>query len=83
MDRVEALLEQARPILKQAGEACNEAAQIPDLPQYMQERLVQLNYMITNAIRRPVDSVASVRRDIPASALAAEQERGKQNTLGM
>ena len=83
MDDVEAQISLAEQFFAEARKKANEARNIPNLPQYIDHRLIGLVEEI-NRIDRIKDRIESVRRDIPAEAIEVEQERlkyGSQQSL--
>jgi hypothetical protein len=80
MDEVETLLNEAEPILAKAEQKASQARDIPNLPEYMQERFGRLILTIERRqdIRLAIDNV---RTNIPEGAVEAEQERGSQLSL--
>jgi hypothetical protein len=91
-DNIEALIERAAEPLQQAKVVAQEARQIPELPRYVDQRLIGFILEIERAIGggrlepagRLRGAVASIRESIPAGAIEAEQarlEQGEQQTL--
>lgn len=83
MDMVEEFVEKAAEPLECARIVANEARRIPNLPQYLDQRLIHL---ITDIER--IDyvkrSIKAVRNDIPDGAIEEERElarSGSQLTL--
>jgi len=84
MDEVETQISLADQFFAEARKKANEARNIPDLPQYINHRLIGLIEEI-NRIDRIKDRIESVRRDIPDGAIEAEQKidkHGQQVGLG-
>lgn len=81
MDRIDGLLDQAEPFLREAREVAVEATQIHSLPQYMHERLTRLESTLRGSQSVPRRDVESVRKLIPQDALMAERESRKQRSL--
>ena len=75
-DDVEAQLTLADQFFTEARKKANEARSIPNLPQYMDYRLIGLVEDI-NRIGRIKDRIKSIREQIPTEAVEAEQARGK------
>ena len=83
MDMVEEFVNQAAEPLEQAKLVANEARSIPNLPQYLDQRLVRLVIDIEriDSIR---SSVKVVRSDLPDRAVEAEKKsesHGRQPAL--
>jgi len=76
MDDVEAQISLAEQFFAEARKKANEARNIPNLPQYIDHRLIGLVEEI-NRIDRIKDRIESVRRDIPDGAIEAERESQK------
>ena len=73
MDAVEAQISLAEQFFAEATKKANEARSIPNLPQYIDTRLIGLVEEI-NRIDRIKDRIESVRRDIPDGAIEVERE---------
>ena len=83
MDMVEEFINQASEPLEQAKIVVNEARNIANLPQYLDQRLVQLTINIER-IDYIRNSIKAVRSDLPDGALEAEKRSaslGKQTVL--
>ena len=83
MDMVEEFVNQAADPLEQAKIVANEARNIPNLPQYLDQRLVRLVCDIER-IDYIKSSIEAVRNDLPDGAVAAKRtvaKHGKQPTL--
>ena len=83
MDMVDEFVNQAAGPLEQAKLVANEARSIPNLPQYLDQRLVRLVIDIEriDSIR---NSVKAVRSDLPDEAIEAEKKsesHGRQPAL--
>jgi len=76
MDEVEAQISLADQFFVEALKKANEARKIPNLPQYIDHRLIGLISEIER-IDRIKDRIISVRKDVPEGAIEAEQERAK------
>jgi len=76
MDDVEAQVSLADQFFVEAHKKANEARKIPNLPQYIDHRLIGLISEIER-IDRIKDRIKSVRSDIPDGAIEAEHERAK------
>ena len=76
MDRVEAQISLAEQFFAEARKKANEARNIPNLPQYIDHRLIGLICEIER-IDRVKDRIESVRRDIPDGAIETERESQK------
>jgi len=79
MDDAEAQISLAEQFFAEARKKANEARSIPNLPQYIDTRLIGLLGDISR-IDRIKDRIESVRRDIPDGAIEAEQERAKHGS---
>ncbi|MFC1930688.1 hypothetical protein ACFLXJ_00540 [Chloroflexota bacterium] len=83
MDMVEELISQADEPLEQAKVVANEARNIVNLPQYLDQRLVQLIINIER-IDYIKSSIEAVRRDLPDEAIESEKKsasHGRQPVL--
>jgi len=83
MDMVEEFVSQADEPLEQAKVVANEARNIVNLPQYLDQRLVQLIINIER-IDYIKSSIEAVRRDLPDEAIEAEKKsesHGRQPVL--
>jgi len=83
MDMVEDLVNQAAEPLEQAKIVANEARNIPNLPQYLDQRLVRLVCEIER-IGYIKSSIKVVRDDLPDRAIEAEKRiasHGRQPVL--
>jgi len=83
MDMVEEFINQAAEPLEQAKIVANEARNIVNLPQYLDQRLVQLIINIER-IDYIKSSIESVRRDLPDEAIESEKKsasHGRQPVL--
>jgi len=83
MDMVEEFANQASEPLEQARIVANEARKIPNLPQYLDQRLVHLVCDIER-IDYIKSSISAVRKDLPDGAVEAEKRsvsHGRQPVL--
>ena len=83
MDEVEAQISLAEQFFAEATKKAQEARHIPNLPQYIDHRLIGLISEIER-IDRIKDRIQSVRKDIPEGAIEAERESlkyGNQQSL--
>ena len=83
MDMVEEFVNQAADPLEQAKIVANEARNIPNLPQYLDQRLMRLVCDIER-IDYVKASISAVRKDLPDGAVEAERisaRHGKQPAL--
>jgi hypothetical protein len=83
MDMVEDLVNQAAEPLEQARIVANEARNIPNLPQYLDQRLVRLVCDIER-IGYIKSAIKAVRDDLPDGAIEAEKRtasHGRQPVL--
>jgi len=83
MDMVEEFVNQASDPLAQAKIVANEARNIPNLPQYLDQRLVRLVCDIER-IDYIKSSINAVRKDLPNGAVEAERilaSHGRQPVL--
>jgi len=76
MDEAEAQISLADQFFAEALKKANEARKIPNLPQYIDHRLIGLISEIER-IDRIKDRITSVRKDIPDGAIEAERESQK------
>jgi len=79
MDEVESQVKLAEAFLIEAKAKAQAARKIPDLPQYIDQRLVHVIGDIER-IDRVKDSIEAVRKDIPDGAIEAEREAGKHGS---
>lgn len=83
MDMVEEFISQADEPLEQAKIVANEARNIVNLPQYLDQRLVRLIIDIER-IDYIKSSIEAVRRDLPDEAIESEKKsvsHGRQPVL--
>jgi len=83
MDMVEEYVNQAADPLEQAKIVANEARKIPNIPQYLDQRLVRLVCDIER-IDYIKSSISAVRKDLPDGAVEAEKisaSHGRQPVL--
>jgi hypothetical protein len=83
MNMVEEFISQADEPLEQAKLIVNEARNIANLPQYLDQRLVQLIINIER-IDYIKSSIEAVRRDLPDEAIESEKKsasHGRQPVL--
>ena len=83
MDMVEEMVDQAAGPLEQAKIVANEARNIPNLPQYLDQRLVRLVCDIER-IDYIKSAIKAVRDDLPDGAVEAEKRtasHGRQPAL--
>ncbi|MFC1916896.1 hypothetical protein ACFLX1_02060 [Chloroflexota bacterium] len=83
MDMVEEFVNQAVEPLEQAKIVANEARNIDDLPQYLDQRLTRLIIDIER-IDYIKSSIEAVRRDLPNEAIESEKKtenHGRQPVL--
>ena len=83
MDMVEEFVNQAAEPLEQAKTVANEARNITNLPQYIDQRLIRLICDIER-IDNVRSAIEAVRKSIPEGAIEAERERlknGSQQSL--
>ena len=83
MDMVDEFVNQAADPLEQAKLVANEARGIPNLPQYLDQRLIRLVIDIER-IDSISNSVKAVRNDLPNEAIEAEKKsesHGRQPAL--
>jgi ferritin-like metal-binding protein YciE len=76
MDEVEAQVHLAESFFAEALTKVKEARTIPNLPQYLDQRLIGLISEIER-LDRIKDRIQSVRKDIPQGTIEAERERLK------
>ncbi len=83
MDMVEEFVNQAAEPLEQAKIVANEARNIANLPQYLDQRLARLAIDIER-IDYIKSSIEAVRRDLPDEAIESEKKsvsHGRQPVL--
>lgn len=85
MDEVERQVALAEGFIAEAKARAEEARKIPNLPQYMETRLISLiNHF--ERLNRINYAIEAIRRDIPAQDLAEERrltQYGSQQGLGL
>ena len=74
MDEVESQVTLADSFFAEAKTRAEEAKKIPDLPQYMEQRIQTLIWDIER-INQVKDKIEGVRKDIPDGAIEEEQGR--------
>jgi len=83
MDEVERQVTLAEDFIAQAKAKAEEARKIPNLPQYMDARLISLIGQLER-MEQVKSAIESIRNDIPQEALEEEQKRsqhGSQRSL--
>jgi len=83
MDMVEEFVNQVSDPLEQAKIVANEARNIPNIPQYLDQRLVRLVCDIER-IDYIKSSISAIRKDLPDGAVEAEKiiaSHGRQPVL--
>ena len=83
MDMVEEFVNQASDPLEQAKIVANEARNIPNLPQYLDQRIMRLVCDIER-IDYIKSTIKAVRKDLPDEAVEAERRsisHGRQPVL--
>jgi len=83
IDRLEKLVDLASGPLEEAREVTQEARGIPNLPQYVDDRLCRILDRI-GRMNEITKAIGSVRESIPGEALTAEKARlkvGSQQSL--
>lgn len=84
LDEVEAELAQAKPFIDRAMAKMEKIRSLPHLPQYMDERLMRLDYEIGQKLwLRIADAIKGIRDRIPEGAIEAERGAGKQPGLNI
>ncbi|GAH24397.1 unnamed protein product, partial [marine sediment metagenome] len=73
MDEVEHQVSLAYDFIAEAKTKAGAAKRIPNLPQYMEQRLNRLIDQL-NRMDNIKDAIESIRKDIPDGAIEAEQE---------
>ena len=84
MDKVEAQVSLAESFIQEAHSISKTAQTIPNLPEYMKGRLVNVEMATGGAIERMRNAIESVRKDLPEKDLAnekARRETGSQQSL--
>jgi pyoverdine/dityrosine biosynthesis protein Dit1 len=76
MDEVEKQVFLADQFIAEAKAKAEEAKKIPNLPQYIEQRIGRLIDQL-DRIETIKDAIESVHQDIPDGAIEAEQEDGK------
>jgi len=84
MDKVEAQINLAESFIEEAHDISEKASAIPNLPEYMKGRLVNVEMSAGAAVERIRNAIESVRKDLPEKDLAnekARRETGSQQSL--
>jgi len=79
MDEVEHQALLADQFIAEAKTKTRDAKKIPNLPQYMEQRLNRLIDQL-NRMESIKDAITSIRKDIPDGAIEAERERTKHGS---
>ena len=79
MDEVQQQLDLAESFLAEAEGKAREATRIPNIPDYMDQRVGRLIFTIERRADMKA-AIESVRKDIPAGAIEAEQGRTKHGS---
>jgi hypothetical protein len=77
MDKIEVEVLKAVPYLEMARTIVQEARRISNLPQYINQRLLRLDYLIAGTKSELKNCIDSVRASIPDGAIEAEREATK------
>ena len=77
MDKVEAEVNKAMPFLEMARTIAQEARRISNLPQYINQRLLRLDYLVAGTKSELKNCIDSVRASIPDGAIEAERQATK------
>ena len=75
LDRIDALLDQVEPLLVRASQEAVDAAQLPDLPQYIRDPLRSLEFEGKRLVKHYREGTQRLRGAIPAEALERERAR--------
>jgi len=81
MDKVEAQVGLAESFLQEAHRIAKESQGIPNLPQYMEQRLSNVKMATGGAVERIRDAIDSVRKDLPENELAKDMARASRPSL--
>ena len=81
MDEVELQLTCAQPFIDRALAIVKEARQIPNLADYMDDRLARVQWDIEEKFNRIKVGIEAVRKTIPKGTIEAERDRGKHGTM--
>ena len=76
-DDVDTQLGLAEAFFAEAKRLAVEARKLPNLPQYIDQKLSGLSYELGYRIESLKEKVDSIRKNIPDGAIEAERERGK------
>ncbi len=79
MDKVQQQLDLAESFLAEAEEKAREATSIPNLPDYMHQRLSRLIFTVERREDMKA-AIESVRNNLPDGAIEAERERTKHGS---
>lgn len=75
LGEVAAHLREAEPHLEKAHDAVKRGYAVPNLPQYMHQRLSRLEEDLDWQVRRrPLQDIIKCRNDIPEGAIEAEKK---------
>jgi hypothetical protein len=77
MDKIEVEVLKAMPYLGMARTIAQEARRISNLPQYINQRLLRLDYLIAGTKSEVTNCIKSVRDSIPDGAVEAERQATK------
>ena len=80
MDEVEKLINEAEPFLAEAEGKATKATGLPNLPQYMHQRLERLIFTIQRR-QDTTSAIARIHENIPKGVAEAERGAGKQLSL--
>jgi len=81
-DRIEAQLTLAEPFVAEAERLADEARKLPNLPQYVDQKLANLAYDLGYRIGALKERINSIRKQIPNDALKAEREQAEYGNQG-
>jgi len=80
MDRVEHQVNLAEVFLPEARSIASQVRRIPNLPDYLDDRLCRLIWTI-DQLDKIKASIEAVRKSIPDGAIEAERERGERQKM--
>ena len=79
MDEVEGQVALAESFFAEAKTKAEAAKKIPNLPQYMEQRIQSLIWDIER-IDKVKGAIETIRQDIPKGAIVAEEYRGRHGS---
>lgn len=78
VNKIEELLKQAEPILVECGKLADEALKLPNLPEYMGQKIHWLGQRNDDFLAYQRERIKGIRQALPKEELAKEQKRFEQ-----